>query len=108
MKVLTFGRRWLLVIELYKYESLHITVTLSLRVTMESSFLVARQVDNPRQHYKAMTCTHTTVLACGSAMRMHHLLVTLSVEIADANIAQKAYYRPNTNNRSNNRCITRL
>ena len=66
---------------------------------MESSFLVARQVDNPRQHYKAMTCTHTTVLACGSAMRMRHLSVTLSVEFADADTAQKAYYRPNTNNR---------
>ena len=49
---------------------------------MESSSPVARQVDNPRQHYKATTCTLTAVLAHGSGIHMCHLLVTLSVEFA--------------------------
>ena len=30
----------------------------------------------------------------------------LSVEFADADTAQKAYYRPNTDGQSDNRCIT--
>ena len=48
------------------------------------------------------------LLACGSAMRMYHLSVTLSVEFADADTALKAHYRPDTDNRSDNWCITRF
>ena len=61
-----------------------------------------------RQLYKAATCTHTekNCLACDSVMRMRHLSVTLSVEFADADTAQKAHYQPDTDNRSDNRCTT--
>ena len=38
------------------------------------------------------------LLAHGSAMHMRHLSVTLSVEFADANTAQKAHYQPDTDN----------
>ena len=38
------------------------------------------------------------LLTRGSAMHMHHLLVMLSVEFADAVTAQMAYYRRNINN----------
>ena len=48
------------------------------------------------------------LLARGSAMRMCHLLVTLSVQFANADTAQKAHYRPDTDNRSDNWCITRF
>ena len=34
------------------------------------------------------------MLACGSAMRMRHLSVTLSVEFADADTAQKGIISP--------------
>ena len=44
--------------------------------------------------------------ASRSAMRMRHLSVTLSVEFADTDTAQKAHYRPDTDNRSDNHCIT--
>ena len=37
---------------------------------------------------------------------MRHLSVTLLVEFADADTAQKANYRADTDNRSDNRCIT--
>ena len=47
-------------------------------------------------------------LACESAMCMCHLSVTLSIEFANSDTAQKAHYQPNTDNRSDNRCITIL
>ena len=39
---------------------------------------------------------------------MHHLSVTLLVEFADADTAQKVHYRPDTNNQSNYQRITIL
>ena len=70
---------------------------------MDSSSPVARQVAPSKTVYKAVTCmciyTIQRELPHGSAMRMCHFMVTLSVEFAGAGTAQKAHYEPDTNNR---------
>ena len=86
-------------------------VTLPLWVTVDSSSLVARQVapsktDLQSRALHAYNILREELLACGSAMRMHHLSATLSVQFADADTAQKAQYQPDTDNRPDNRCIT--
>ena len=118
MKVLS--RNWLLAIELYKYmysdwktsyyTHLEYWFFCELLWTLPSS-LVVRSV--------APSCTalqscylhgysiqREELLACGSAMDMRHLSVTLSVEFADADTIQKAHYRAGTDHRSDYRCIT--
>ena len=122
MKVLSynFSRNWLLAIELYKYmysvwktsyyAHLEYCFFCELLWTLPSS-LVVRSV--------APSCTalqscylhgysiqREELLACGSAMDMRHLSVTLSVEFADADTIQKAHYRAGTDHRSDYRCIT--
>ena len=87
-------------------------VTLPLWVTVEPSSPVVRQVAPSKTDLQSRTLhTHSVLreelLACGSAMRMCHLSVTLSVQFADADTDQKAQYRPDTDNRSDNRCITK-
>ena len=80
---------------------------------MDSSSQVARQVA-PSTTALQSCDLHTysvrreELLACGSVMRMRHLSFALWVEFADADDAQKAHYQPDTDNRSNYRCITNL
>ena len=110
-KVLSYTRNWLLVIKLYKYESLRIMLTWSNAPSVsycgiflsssEASSTIQDSFTKPRiarvQHSK---------IAHGPAMRMRHLSVTLSVEFANANTAQKPHYRPDTDNRSDYWCTT--
>ena len=80
---------------------------------MKPFSLVARQVAPTKTALQSCN-SHTysvlreELLAHGSAMHMRHLLVTLSVEFADGDTFQKAHYRPDSDNRSDNRCITKL
>ena len=72
---------------------------------------VARQVAPSKtalqtRNSHAYSALREELLARGSGMSMRHLSVMLSVEFADANNAQKAHYWPDTNSRSDNRCIT--
>ena len=78
---------------------------------MKPSSPVARQVPPSKTALQtrdshAYSVLREELLARGSAMCMRHLSVILSVEFADADTAQKEHYRPNTDNQSDNRCIT--
>ena len=80
---------------------------------MEPSSPVVRQVAPSKtalesHNSHAYSIQREELLACGSAMRMRHLSVTLSVEFADTDIAQKAHYWPNTDNRFDNWSITNV
>ena len=80
--------------------------------TLKPSSPVARQVApsktglQSRDSHAYSSVLREELLAHGSAMRMCHLSIMLLIEFADADTAQKVHYQPNTNNRSNNQCIT--
>ena len=79
--------------------------------TLKPSSPVARQVAPSKTGLQshdshAYSVLREELLAHGSAMRMCYLSITLSVEFADADTAQKVRYQPDTDNRSDNQCIT--
>ena len=98
------------------YERRHITLTWSIASSVSycgtlPSSLVVRSVAPSCTalqscYLRGYSIQREELLACGSAMDMRHLLVTLSVEFADADTIQKAHYRAGTDHRSDYRCIT--
>ena len=85
-----------------KYESFRITLTWSNAPSVSycETFLSSSETSSTIQDsftkpwLTRIQCSREELLARGSAMRTHHLSVTLSIEFADADTAQKAHYCP--------------